>query len=191
MNKKELRKAALVHRQQYSEQDCLWMSQKITSAFLESSLFHFDLVNYLHIFLPIEHKKEVNTYPLLDQLRVRYPNIKIVLSKCDFDTSTLSHFVFSKEMELKKNKYGIPEPVSGEEITADRMDLVVVPLLLVDKHGNRIGYGKGFYDRFLAECRPDCKKIGFSFEKPIETISAESFDIPLDFCITPSEIIIF
>jgi 5-formyltetrahydrofolate cyclo-ligase len=70
--------------------------------------------------------------------------------------------------------------------------VVFVPLLAFDKKGHRVGYGKGFYDRFLSDCKPETIKIGLSFFEAEESISAIlPSDIRLDFCVTPTEIIVF
>ena len=67
--------------------------------------------------------------------------------------------------------------------------MVLVPLLGFDERGHRVGYGKGFYDRFLAECNPKIQKIGLSLFEPVAQIDDTSdFDIPLDACITPNRI---
>jgi len=63
--------------------------------------------------------------------------------------------------------------------------VVIVPLLICDLNGYRLGYGKGFYDRFLSECRADVLKIGLNYFEPIAQIPGEDTDIPLDFLITP------
>jgi 5-formyltetrahydrofolate cyclo-ligase len=191
MNKNELRKSALLQRQQYSEEKCAQMSNEIADLFLDNSFFDLSKISYLHIFLPIQHKKEVDTFPIFTKVLSLFPQIKIVLSKCDFTDCSMTHFLYSKDMELKENAYGIPEPVSGTEINPGLLDMVLVPLVVVDQKGNRIGYGKGFYDRFLTACKPDCKKVGLSFENPVTLIPAEPFDIPLDFCITPEKIFTF
>jgi len=69
---------------------------------------------------------------------------------------------------------------------------VLVPLLSFDKKGFRVGYGKGFYDRFLMQCKSDCIKIGLSYFDPIDVIDdADEFDVPLDFCITPQKVYVF
>ncbi len=87
------------------------------------------------------------------------------------------------------NSYGIPEPKDGHEISPELIDLVIVPLLCFDQLGNRVGYGKGYYDRFLKKCRKDCIKIGFSYFSPIERIEdINEFDIPLDYGISPDAI---
>jgi 5-formyltetrahydrofolate cyclo-ligase len=63
----------------------------------------------------------------------------------------------------------------------------------MDSTGHRIGYGKGYYDRFLRTCRPECKKIGLSFFEVMEETIADAgeHDIPLDACITPTQLVQF
>ena len=86
-----------------------------------------------------------------------------MISKSDFKSGLMTHFLLTDNTIIKKNSYNIPEPVDGIEINSDKLEVVFVPLLAFDKHGNRVGYGKGFYDRFLSECKPETIKIGFSF----------------------------
>ena len=87
---------------------------------------------------------------------------------------------------------GIPEPVDGLEVPASKLDVVFVPLLAFDKKGHRVGYGGGFYDRFLKSCKKDVLKIGLSFFLPeLEIEDIHSDDIPLDFCVTPGEVFRF
>jgi len=69
---------------------------------------------------------------------------------------------------------------------------VFVPLVVFDRKGNRAGYGKGYYDRFLMTCRPDCLKIGFSYFEPVELLEDKNqYDIPLNMCITPAGSYVF
>ncbi|HNQ26563.1 MAG TPA: 5-formyltetrahydrofolate cyclo-ligase [Aquaticitalea sp.] len=143
--------------------------------------------SFYHIFLAIETQKEVNTDYILNILSGKDKNI--VVSKSDFESGTMAHFLLTDNTALKKNAYNIPEPIDGIEIASDKMDVVFVPLLAFDLNGNRIGYGKGFYDRFLSECKPETIKIGLSFftaEIKIEGISEN--DVALDFCVTPNTI---
>jgi 5-formyltetrahydrofolate cyclo-ligase len=66
---------------------------------------------------------------------------------------------------------------------------VFIPLLAFDKSGHRVGYGAGYYDRFLSKCKPDCLKVGLSFFEPVDEISdADEFDVKLNHCVTPSKI---
>ena len=72
----------------------------------------------------------------------------------------------------------------------EELDLIFVPLLAYDKKGHRVGYGKGYYDRFLKECKDDCIKIGFSFFEPEDSIEGVNrHDVKLDYCITPERIL--
>jgi 5-formyltetrahydrofolate cyclo-ligase len=93
---------------------------------------------------------------------------------------------------FEANEYNIPEPLDNDVVPPDAIDLVIIPLLAFDEKGNRVGYGKGFYDRYLKECREDCMKLGFSYFDPVDSIDdAGEFDVPLDFCITPHRTYVF
>lgn len=162
----------------------------------EAVLKHFCRINfrdtrYLHTYLPIRDKNEVDTMLLIQWLKENMPEIRIVVPKSDFDTNVMSHYAL-EEVSLKVGRFGIPEPVSGAEIAIKSIDMAIVPLLAVDRRGHRVGYGRGFYDRFLIECRPDVQTIGVSFFEPVEEIAGtRPEDIPLKKCITPSGIIDF
>jgi len=142
---------------------------------------------YFHLFLPIEEQKEVNTEYVLHLLSGK--DKEIVVSKSDFETRIMTHFLLTDNTKIKKNEYNIPEPVSGLKVPAETIDVVFVPLLAFDVLGNRVGYGKGFYDKFLSECKPETIKIGLSFfeaENQIEDIF--ELDIQLDYCVTPEKV---
>lgn len=145
---------------------------------------------YYHVFLPIEEHKEVNTEYVLHLLAGK--DKEIVVSKSDFETRGMSHFLLTDNTKIKKNEYNIPEPVNGLSVPSQTIDVVFVPLLAFDLFGNRVGYGKGFYDKFLAECKPETIKIGLSFfeaEKQIEDVFES--DVKLDYCITPLKVYTF
>lgn len=145
--------------------------------------------SYYHIFLPISAKKEVNTEYLLHILQGK--DKSIVISKADFSTGGMNHFLLQENTVLKISKYGISEPVSGIEISPEIIDVVFVPLLAYGQNGHRIGYGKGFYDRFLEKCNPNTNFVGLSFFDPEPEVFSEANDVPLDFCITPQNIFDF
>ena len=107
---------------------------------------------YYHVFLPIEEQKELNTEYILHLLSGK--DKEIVISKSDFETRKMSHFLLTDNTKIKKNEYNISEPVNGLAVPSETIVFVFVPLLDFDVFGNRIGYGKGFYDKFLAECKP-------------------------------------
>lgn len=145
---------------------------------------------YFHLFLPIEAQKEVNTEFLLQILAGK--DKEVVVSKSDFETRKMTHYLLTDNTKLSVNKHGIPEPVDGLEVPTNKIEVVFVPLLAYDKKGNRVGYGKGFYDQFLNECRTDVIKIGLSYFDPEESISDVSeHDVRLDYCITPFGVIQF
>lgn len=143
--------------------------------------------SFYHIFLAIEEQKEVNTDYILNILSGKDKNI--LISKSDFETTELTHFLLTDSTKIDKNKYNIPEPVDGIEISNDKIEVVFMPLLAFDKQGNRVGYGKGFYDKFLAKCSPKTIKIGLSFfEAEDEINDAFEGDVKLDYCVTPKGI---
>lgn len=186
MKKAEARTLFLNKRQSLSAQQIQELDQQIVDHF---SGLNLQGVRYLHLFLPILSKKEVNTYAIASWLKENHPQIQLVLSKSNFEDHSLSHFVWNEQTPLAENKWGITEPQGGTEIGATELDMVLVPLLVFDERGHRVGYGKGFYDRFLAECSPKIQKIGLSHFEPLAHIDDTfDFDIPLDACITPSRI---
>lgn len=145
---------------------------------------------YFHLFLTIEELNEINTEYILQILMGK--DKEVVISKTLFEERRMVHFLLTENTKIKKNTFNIPEPINGIEVPPDKIDVVFVPLLAFDKKGNRVGYGKGFYDVFLTECKPDVIKIGLSFFEPEEEFE-EVFesDISLDFCVTPHQIYSF
>ena len=142
---------------------------------------------YYHVFLPIEEQKEVNTEYILHLLSGK--DKEIVISKSDFETRKMSHFLLTDNTKIKKNEYNIPEPVNGLPVPSETIEVVFVPLRAFDVFGNRIGYGKGFYDKFLAECKPETIKIGLSFFEAVNQIDdVFESDVKLDYCVTPEKV---
>jgi 5-formyltetrahydrofolate cyclo-ligase len=189
MTKKEARSVFLQKRNALSEGELFEFNQKIYFHFFA----HLDLsfVKVVHLFLSIESKKEPDTWGILDRLRREFPHIRLAIPKMRED-GVLEHYFFEGMQQLKVNAWGIAEPLQGIPVEVKKIDLVLVPLLAVDKGGNRVGYGKGYYDQFLVQCRQDCKKIGLSFFEPIDTLQdVAEWDVALNQCITPGGIISF
>ncbi|MFI1772852.1 5-formyltetrahydrofolate cyclo-ligase [Thalassobellus citreus] len=181
MTKSELRKTYKTLRNNLSENDIDEFSLAIANQLLKLPIWEY---NFYHIFLAIEEQKEVNTDYILNILSGKDKNI--LISKSDFKSGDMTHFLLTDNTAIKKNKYNIPEPVDGIEISNDKIDVVFIPLLAFDKQGNRVGYGKGFYDRFLANCKPETIKIGLSFfEAGNEINDVYESDVQLDYCVTP------
>lgn len=138
---------------------------------------------YFHIFLPIEKKLEVDTEGIISILLGFDKNV--IVPKV-ISSSELKHYLLTDNTKFKTNNLNIPEPVDGITISANKLDVVFIPLLAFDRLGNRIGYGKGYYDRFLSECKPDVVKIGLSLFEAEDLINdILPTDIPLDYCVTP------
>lgn len=147
-------------------------------------------LEYYHIFLSITEKKEIDTEFILHILQGKDKNV--VISKSDFSTRKLQNFLLTDSTVIRKNKWNIPEPVDGIEIPTEKIDVVFVPLLAFDLTGHRLGYGKGFYDIFLASCRPDVIKVGVSFFEAEKLIpELENSDIAIDYCVTPYKTYVF
>ena len=183
MTKSELRIKYKQLRKQLSPEEVEKLSMAIANELLELSIWNF---NYYHVFLSMAEKKEINTDFVLHILQGKDKNI--VVSKSNLSDGSMNHLLLTDNTQIKKSNYGIPEPVDGIEVPVTKLDVIFIPLLAFDKQGNRVGYGKGFYDRFLAECRSETLKIGLSFfeaeEHPIEGVTEH--DTPLDYCITPN-----
>ena len=194
MDKKEARKKSKEARKQLSQEEIEDKSLAIANQLLRmdtvsSSRLVWDKL-YYHLFLTIEEQKEINTEYILQILAGK--DKEIVISKCEFATLGMTHFLLTDNTKIKKNSYNVPEPVDGLEVPDVKIDVVFVPLLAYDKQGNRVGYGKGFYDNFLSKCKPETIKIGLSFFPPEEKIDDVSEnDVKLDFCVTAEEIFEF
>ncbi|MEI6948277.1 5-formyltetrahydrofolate cyclo-ligase [Paraflavisolibacter sp. H34] len=141
---------------------------------------------------PIEENNEVDTFLITDFLQFKNPGLQVAYPKIDLVESTMQAIVCDEEEAFAPNRYNIHEPVKCDAIAAAEIDLVLVPLLSFDRRGNRVGYGKGYYDHYLEHCRADTLKIGLSYFEPVDLIEdAGAHDIPLNFCITPQEAYVF
>ena len=187
MTKTELRKKYKVLRNELTPIQIEDFSLQIANRLLELDIWHY---SYYHLFLSIEEQCEVNTDFILNILSGKDKNI--IISKSDFSTGRMTNYLLTDNTRIKKNKHNIPEPIEGIEVSNNKLDLVFIPLLACDKKGNRVGYGKGFYDTFLKTCRPETVKIGLSFFEPEDKITdINESDIPLDYCVTPKHIYSF
>jgi 5-formyltetrahydrofolate cyclo-ligase len=185
VNKKVLRQVYLEKRlfltqAEYQLRNELLVKQILTQV-------NFTDVQVIHVFLSIVRQKEIDTKPIITALEEKYPKVIFAVSKT-LPGRELKHYYLHEETHIETNSWGIPEPVTGEEISNEDIDLVFVPLIACDKAGERIGYGGGYYDVFLSRI-PQAKKIGLSISPLLDKIHcAEAFDIKLDACITPFEV---
>ena len=185
-HKHELRKKYRDQRRQLSAEEVMVKSIAIANRCLAVDLWTKALY---HLFLSSEKKNEVDTSFLLSVLQGK--DKQIVVSKM-LNDSKLEHYLLSDQTLLKENDYGIPEPLSGIKINPSEIDVVFLPLLVFDRQGHRVGYGKGYYDYFLAECQKETIKVGISFFEPIDKIEdIDKNDIAMDFVVTPNQVFSF
>ncbi len=187
MLKRELRKKYKNLRAAIAPAQASDLSLALANILLQIPIWDFF---YYHIFLSIEEKSEVDTLPLITLLQGKDKNV--VVPKV-VDDGSMENYLLTDNTSLKKSAWGVPEPVDGIEVPENKIDVVFVPLLAFDALGNRVGYGKGFYDGFLHKCRKETVKIGLSFfdaeNEPISDIHEN--DVKLDYCVTPEKVYTF
>lgn len=150
-----------------------------------------DIPSLIMTYSPIKKLNEFDPQTITDYCYFKNPGQQLfypVMVEGKRQPKIISVIVHD-ETVFKINQYGIEEPLDGIDMIPSEIDLVIIPLLCFDKKGNRVGYGKGYYDRFLKHCRKDCVKIGFSYFDPIDEVEdVNKFDVKLDIGITPDAI---
>jgi 5-formyltetrahydrofolate cyclo-ligase len=187
MTKNELRHLYKERRKAIPAQERLRNDDLLLIRFqqLEISLQTSILLSYW----PLQKQAEVNVHLMTDYLQFRLPELQIAYPVANFADNTMKIVLTNNETDFKKNQFGIAEPVTGEILRPADIDMVFVPLLVFDQKGYRIGYGKGFYDRFLSQCRREIIKIGFSYFEPLPAISdIHEFDVPLTIGVSPQRL---
>jgi len=187
MSKQDLRKEFLKKRKALAKTEVDVFSNQIHDWFFRNIPVHAYAT--IHTFLSIKRNNEIDTYLIINTLQKDFAT-DIIIPRSHED-GTMSHYLLTKDTVFEENKWKILEPssVGSFQTSVVNIDLVLIPLLCFDKKGYRVGYGKGYYDRFLAECRPDVLKIGLSIFEPIDEINdVTESDIKMDYCITPNKI---
>lgn len=189
MNKAALRKIYKEKRKQISRKDKERWTDMILINFQKLDLPFIDCV---HTYLAIEEQNEVDTENITRYLSFKNPGLKVVVPKINLDAREMKHYIFNDDTEMAANSFGIIEPIKGEKVNTDEIDVVLTPLLAFDNKGFRVGYGKGFYDKFFLQCKPDVIRIGLSFFDTEESIDdINNNDVAMHYCITPNEIYTF
>jgi 5-formyltetrahydrofolate cyclo-ligase len=147
-----------------------------------------EIKNSIMSYAPIEVQNEFDPELILDYCDFKVENLIFIFPKIDTDTDTMKSYILHEGSFFEKNRYGIAEPVGGIIIFPEDIKMMFVPLLAFDVSGNRVGYGKGYYDKFIKLCDPSMIKIGFSFFEPVVIDDVSAMDEKLDFCITPERI---
>lgn len=186
MLKNEIREIYLEKRHQLSNKDLLILDDLLL---IQLQNLYFDNPKVLLSYFPIENKNEPNTQLFNSYLKYNYAELEIAYPVSNFSNLSMKACLTNHTTEFQFNKYHIYEPVQVQEINLRNIDIVFVPLLAFDTLGFRVGYGKGFYDKFLQNHPVNLVKIGFSYFEPIDKIEdRNSFDVPLNYCITPHKI---
>jgi 5-formyltetrahydrofolate cyclo-ligase len=186
MTKKELREQYRKKRLAITEKEKTKLDDLLLIQFQQLS---FSNVQVLLSYAPMQHTAEPDVHLCERYLQHQIPGLQIAYPVIDFATNTMQAMLIQEDTEFVLNTFKIEEPTGGEIIQPEVIDIIFVPMLVCDTKGHRAGYGKGFYDRYLNQCREEVLKIGFSYFEPVETIvDIHTFDIPLNYCITPHHI---
>ncbi len=172
-------------RKQLPESERLDMSVEIANNLLKFNIWE---LKTFHLFMTIVENKEVDTKPIFDLLIGKEK--EIIVPKINTNSNTLDSYIFDEKTVFNMSNFRIPEPKNGI-LFKGKIDVVILPLLAYDLNGNRIGYGKGFYDNFLSNLKSEPLKIGISYFSPVKSLECNNHDINLDYCITPNEIFSF
>ena len=142
-------------------------------------------LKHYHIFISILKYNELNTSSIINKLKSEQ---KIIIVP-KISNNELVHIAINDETEFGLNEYGIKEPNDGNHFIIENLDIIFIPLLAFDIEGHRVGYGKGYYDRFLKLTNNSTLKIGLSFFDPINKIQdIDDNDVKLDYCVTPKQV---
>ncbi len=182
--KQELREKVLTKRKQISAQEWKSKSDRIISSLTKSDFYKE--AQTVHTYISMNERREVCTDNLVENLLKGEK--RVVVPVTNFEEGTLTHSEINAISDLQKNKWGVAEPKQIISVEVDELDLIVVPMAAADRRGNRLGYGKGFYDRFLGET--PALKVGLVFDAFLfDEIPTEEFDKKLDVIISENEMI--
>lgn len=185
MTKETLRKEYKARRAALDPQQRLRMDDLLLLQFQQ---FDYSAIRTVLTYWPLSGQAEPNTHLFTRYLHHMLPELVLAYPVTNTTSCEMTALAIDEDTVYQTNALGITEPKEGRVLQPTDIDLVLVPLLACDTKGYRVGYGKGYYDRYLAACREDIVKIGFSYFDPIEEISDTGhFDVPLTYCITPQQ----
>ena len=172
MNKQELRQSIRRQKRAMSPEEIEQRSQRLSEKFLESDAYQS--CSCLYGYLP--YNQEVRTWHILEQ--ALKDGKKVAVPKVYGDE--MKFLYLTDFSQLTTGYAGIPEPIFDEPVAEDKTALVLMPGLAFDKEGHRIGYGGGFYDKFLSK-EPEHPTVALCYEfQMVENLETEAFDIPVD-----------
>jgi len=185
MNKAQLRTQFKEKRKLLSSKDCLQFDDLLLIQFQQ---IDFSSIQTIMTYWPLAKHVEPNTHLFSGYLRHMIPDLKISYPKMN-SNNQIEAILIDESTRYLTNDFGITEPIEGKLCEPISIDMILVPLLSFDLKGYRVGYGKGHYDRFLANSKEDAILVGLSYFEPIQMITdTNEFDIPLTLGITPAHI---
>ena len=157
---------------------------------IQFQAFNPVIPDHVMTFAPMEEKKEYDPYLVMEYCRFKNPAVQFYFPLTKGDEMVAC--AVTDDQAFVKNEWGILEPLDAQAVPPTIPEMILVPLLAMDKRGHRVGFGKGYYDKFLAICSPDALTVGFTFFEPEECISGiGKHDIALKACITPDAFFTF
>lgn len=187
MKKAYLRKKYLARRQTLAEELYQQQSQQIQERFFQT----FNLAHYpcIHIYLAVAERREVDTWDIIHTLFARHPEVRVTAPRLVGHPGRIESRLITPVTTFQTHRWGIQEPLNSQLIDATALAMVILPVIAFDEQGYRVGYGKGYYDRFLAPCKPSVTKVGLCFEAPVPAITdLHAADVPMDYCVTPGQL---
>ena len=172
MNKKELRAMIREKKRAMTPEEINSRSEKLMALFLQSESYK----NAKTIYGYLPYNQEVRTVPMLEQ--ALKDGKRVAVPKCHGNEMK---FLFMDDLsKVEKGYAGIPEPIADEPVADDETALVLMPGMAFDPQGHRIGYGGGFYDKFLAQ-EPNHPTLALCYDfQVLDHLETEEFDIPVD-----------
>ncbi len=172
MNKSELRRMIREKKRAMSAEQIAEKSRQLGALFADSELY----IRAKAIYGYLPYNQEVRTIPMLE--RALAEGKRVAVPKVFGDTMK---FLWITDLtRVEKGYAGIPEPVADGPVAEDETALVLMPGLAFDREGHRIGYGGGFYDKFLAQ-EPNHLTVALCYDfQMLERLDTEEFDIPVD-----------
>ncbi|MGJ3234238.1 5-formyltetrahydrofolate cyclo-ligase [Marivirga sp.] len=186
MDKNTLRKVYLEKRKFLSQAEYERRNQMLYHRLIK--FLENNLVKSIHTFIPIKKNKEPDVFPFVQYLWTEKPEVDVITGVSDLHNPIMQHMKITQSTTFLENKWGIPEPKDGEIYPIDKIECVLVPMIAGTKSGHRIGYGKGYYDRFLAKCNPKTEFVGINLGPLLEgDLFIDRYDIAMHKMITPFE----
>ncbi len=189
MNKEELRKLYIQKRSAMTSSEKLIADDLLLIQF---QTLEIDIPSLIMTYAALEKMNEFDPQLITDYCYFKNPDQVLFYPVIHPTAPVMLSVIVNDDTEFELNKFGIPEPVNATPMFPEEIDMVIVPLLAYSVKGHRVGYGKGYYDRFLKQCRKDVIKIGFSYFDAEQTIEGTNrYDVKLDYCISPGRIYSF